>query len=270
MTGARRDHGRQPRSGRQQFAADHARRHRGAARRARSGRARAAPRLRSRAVQRAGEGPAAAAHAARRPQGAQRRGQRAGAGRPSPTKAVCWNRRSTTSRPNWNCGANWPANSPMAIIQRHGTRSRRLARRLPGRHRRAIGSTPSSSRRPPAIRHDGSGCGRGCSTGVSALRCCGCIAAGRVVAVAVNLVGIHLVGGVGRLESLAATSMPAHFLVWRLCLYGATAYGWWWMRRRLREREPHPARRISACCARRSRAVAAVVLLEISALLRQP
>ena len=28
-----------------------------------------------------------------------------------------------------------------------------------------------------------------------------------------------------------------YFLVWRLCLYGATAYGWVWMRRRLLARE---------------------------------
>jgi len=47
-----------------------------------------------------------------------------------------------------------------------------------------------------------------------------------------NMVGIHLVGGVaGWKRWLAATS--GYFLVWRLCLYTATAYGWAWMRRRL-------------------------------------
>ena len=34
---------------------------------------------------------------------------------------------------------------------------------------------------------------------------------------------------------LAAAS--GYFLVWRLCLYGATACGWMWMRRRLLARE---------------------------------
>jgi hypothetical protein len=29
-------------------------------------------------------------------------------------------------------------------------------------------------------------------------------------------------------------------LAWRLCVYGATAYGWMWMRRRIQHREPAP------------------------------
>ncbi|ABS65033.1 MULTISPECIES: hypothetical protein [Pseudomonadota] len=55
-------------------------------------------------------------------------------------------------------------------------------------------------------------------------------------AVGANVVGIYLVGSVDGWEQwLAATA--GYFLVWRLCLYGATAYGWVWMRRRLLARE---------------------------------
>lgn len=58
-------------------------------------------------------------------------------------------------------------------------------------------------------------------------------------AVAVNIAGIHVVGGVeGWQHWLQAHA--GHFFVWRLCLYGATAYGWWWMRRRLLRRETTP------------------------------
>src|SRR3546814_13852595 len=60
---------------------------------------------------------------------------------------------------------------------------------------------------------------------------------GVAAAVAVNIAGIHVVGGVeGWQHWLQAHA--GHFFVWRLCLYGATAYGWWWMRRRLLRREP--------------------------------
>jgi hypothetical protein len=70
-------------------------------------------------------------------------------------------------------------------------------------------------------------------------------------AVAVNIAGIHVVGGVeGWQHWLQAHA--GHFFVWRLCLYG----------RRLTAGGgcvgaccggSRPARRISACCARRSR-----------------
>ncbi|UNU12563.1 hypothetical protein [Xanthomonas translucens] len=55
-------------------------------------------------------------------------------------------------------------------------------------------------------------------------------------AVGANVAGIYLVGSVAGWEQwLAATA--GYFLAWRLCLYGATAYGWIWMRRRLLARE---------------------------------
>lgn len=57
-----------------------------------------------------------------------------------------------------------------------------------------------------------------------------------VVAVGANIVGIYLVGSVAGWERWLAAA-AGYFLVWRLCLYGATAYGWVWMRRRLLARE---------------------------------
>jgi hypothetical protein len=56
------------------------------------------------------------------------------------------------------------------------------------------------------------------------------------VAVGANIVGIYLVGSVAGGERWLAAA-AGYFLVWRLCLYGATAYGWVWMRRRLLARE---------------------------------
>ncbi|BCN39532.1 MULTISPECIES: hypothetical protein [Comamonadaceae] len=55
-------------------------------------------------------------------------------------------------------------------------------------------------------------------------------------AVAANIAGIYLVGGVAGWERWLAAA-AGYFLVWRLGLYGATAYGWVWMRRRLLARE---------------------------------
>ncbi len=56
------------------------------------------------------------------------------------------------------------------------------------------------------------------------------------VAVGADIVGIYLVGSVAGWERWLAAA-AGYFLVWRLCLYGATAYGWVWMRRRLLARE---------------------------------
>lgn len=55
-------------------------------------------------------------------------------------------------------------------------------------------------------------------------------------AVGTNIAGIYLVGSVADWERWLAAG-AGYFLVWRLCLYGATAYGWVWMRRRLLARE---------------------------------
>jgi len=55
-------------------------------------------------------------------------------------------------------------------------------------------------------------------------------------AVGANVVGIYLIGSVAGWERWLAAS-AGYFFIWRLCLYGAAAYGWIWMRRRLLARE---------------------------------
>ncbi|WP_447847048.1 hypothetical protein [Pseudomonas aeruginosa] len=86
------------------------------------------------------------------------------------------------------------------------------------------------------------------------------------VAVAVNIAGIHVVGGVeGWQHWLQAHA--GHFFLWRLLLYAATAYGWWWMRGRLRQREPS-AEAHQRLLRTEIAAVTALVLLEGSQLLR--
>ena len=56
------------------------------------------------------------------------------------------------------------------------------------------------------------------------------------LAVAANVAGIYLMGSVAGWERWMAQA-SGYFLLWRLCLYGATGYGWVWMRRRLLARE---------------------------------
>ena len=85
-------------------------------------------------------------------------------------------------------------------------------------------------------------------------------------AVGANIAGIYLVGSVAGWERWLAAA-AGYFFVWRLCLYGATAYGWWWMRRRLLRREP--SRETHQRLLRTEiAAVIAVVALEASQLLR--
>ncbi|WP_434027934.1 hypothetical protein [[Pseudomonas] boreopolis] len=55
-------------------------------------------------------------------------------------------------------------------------------------------------------------------------------------AVGANVAGIYLVGSVAGWERWLAAS-AGYFFIWRLCVYGATAYGWIWMRRRVLARE---------------------------------
>ena len=86
------------------------------------------------------------------------------------------------------------------------------------------------------------------------------------IAVAVNVVGISIVGGIDGWEHWLRAHM-AHFFVWRIAVYAATVYGWWRMRVRLRQREPGPEThqrllRIEIA------ATVTVVLLEASQLLR--
>ena len=85
-------------------------------------------------------------------------------------------------------------------------------------------------------------------------------------AVGANLVGIYLVGSVAGWERWLAAS-AGYFLVWRLCLSGATVYGWVWMRRRLlaREEDAQARRRLVRS---EIAGVVAIVALEASLLMQ--
>lgn len=86
-----------------------------------------------------------------------------------------------------------------------------------------------------------------------------------LIAATVNIVGIRIAGSV---TGWARWMQPhrVFFLLWRLCLYSATAWGWWWMRERVRRREPDAVGRL-----RRIELAAAVtiVALECVAMLAQ-
>lgn len=66
-----------------------------------------------------------------------------------------------------------------------------------------------------------------------------------IIAVAgmVNVIGIRRLGTVNAWAHWLRAHR-AEFLLWRLCLYGATGWGWWWMRARIRQREPGAHRRL--------------------------
>ena len=85
-------------------------------------------------------------------------------------------------------------------------------------------------------------------------------------AVGANVAGIYLVGSVAGLERWLAAA-AGYFLLWRLCLYGATAYGWLWMRRRLLARETDAQARRRLVRSEIAGAVA-IVALEASLLLQ--
>ena len=89
-----------------------------------------------------------------------------------------------------------------------------------------------------------------------------------LVAAGINLVGIGLAGDVAGWNRWL-DAHTGHFFVWRLCLYGATVYGWIWMRRRLRARDAS-AETHQRLLRAEIGAVAAIALLEVGVLLRQP
>lgn len=87
-----------------------------------------------------------------------------------------------------------------------------------------------------------------------------------VVAVAANVAGIYFLGSIAGWEQWLAEA-SGFFLLWRLCLYGVTAYGWMWMRRRLlaRQSDVHTRRRLLRT---EIAAVLALVILECSLLMQ--
>ena len=85
-------------------------------------------------------------------------------------------------------------------------------------------------------------------------------------AVGANVAGIYQVGSVAGWDRWLAAAAGS-FLLWRLCLYGATAYGWLWMRRRLLARETDAQARRRLVRSEIAGAVA-IVALEASLLLQ--
>ncbi|MEL7551420.1 hypothetical protein AAGV37_16200 [Pseudomonas protegens] len=89
-------------------------------------------------------------------------------------------------------------------------------------------------------------------------------------AVSANIAGIYLVGSVAGWQQWLADA-AGYFLVWRLCLYGATAYGWVWMRRRLLAREDPNGKNMQArrrLIRSEIAGVVAIVALEASLLMQ--
>jgi len=82
------------------------------------------------------------------------------------------------------------------------------------------------------------------------------------LAVAANVLGIYLLGSIDDWQRWLSAAAE-YFLVWRLCLYVATIYGWRWMRRRLLAREAGADARKRLIRAEVA-AVIAVAALEIS------
>jgi len=86
------------------------------------------------------------------------------------------------------------------------------------------------------------------------------------LAVAANVLGIYLLGSIDDWQRWLSAAAE-YFLVWRLCLYAATIYGWRWMRRRLLARESGSEARRRLIRAEIA-AVIAVAALEISLLMQ--
>ena len=87
-----------------------------------------------------------------------------------------------------------------------------------------------------------------------------------LIAAAINVVGIQLVGDIGGWTRWL-DERAGYFFAWRVCLYAGAAYGWWNLRRRLRARDASADARQRLLRAEVG-AVAALVLLEVSVWLR--
>ncbi len=85
------------------------------------------------------------------------------------------------------------------------------------------------------------------------------------IAVGIDLAGIAVLGNLAS-WSQWLEEHTTHFLVWRLCLYGVTVYGWLWMRRRLHQGGENRDARKRLVRAEIG-AVATITLLEASVLL---
>lgn len=84
-------------------------------------------------------------------------------------------------------------------------------------------------------------------------------------AVGANIAGIYLAGSVAGWQQWLAAS-ASYFFIWRVCVYGLTAWGWLWMRRRLlaRDADAQASRRLMRS---EIAGVTAIAALEASLLL---
>ncbi|MBA5201387.1 hypothetical protein H2Y56_18655 [Pectobacterium aroidearum] len=87
-----------------------------------------------------------------------------------------------------------------------------------------------------------------------------------VITVTANVLGIYFAGSIAGWEHWLADA-ASYFLLWRVCLYGATVYGWLWMRRRLLLRDTSPDARRRLIRAEVS-GIAALLVLEFSLLVQ--
>ncbi|MEI7252167.1 hypothetical protein [Pectobacterium versatile] len=87
-----------------------------------------------------------------------------------------------------------------------------------------------------------------------------------VITVTANVLGIYFAGSIVGWEHWLADA-ASYFLLWRVCLYGATVYGWLWMRRRLllRDTSPDAQRRLIRT---EASGIAALLVLEFSLLVQ--
>ncbi|MBN3043719.1 hypothetical protein H4F47_12430 [Pectobacterium brasiliense] len=87
-----------------------------------------------------------------------------------------------------------------------------------------------------------------------------------VITVTANVLGIYFAGSIAGWEHWLADA-ASYFLLWRVCLYGATVYGWLWMRRRLLLRDTSPDARRRLIRTEVS-GIAALLVLEFSLLVQ--
>ena len=88
------------------------------------------------------------------------------------------------------------------------------------------------------------------------------------VCLVINLVGIHLLGGIGQWERWMAAH-TAHFLAWRAGLYAALGLGWFRVRRKVVAVDAPIHAQVRLLRAEIA-AVIAIVVLESTVLLRTP
>ncbi|MDA8454269.1 hypothetical protein M4R22_05800 [Acidovorax sp. GBBC 3334] len=85
------------------------------------------------------------------------------------------------------------------------------------------------------------------------------------IAVAVNLLGIRVLGGVDAWKQWLKAD-AGYFLTWRMALYAAAAGSWWRLRKRMRQNDTH-AEEAPRLLRVEVASILAILLLETSNLL---